>query len=140
MAEEVIKTCRLCGESKPISEFQRRSNTGKYRNECKKCRDKYLSKYRTTHKERVAELNKKYRELHRDELNEYSKNYQSTHLDKFREYNQKFRNNLTEEQRLHVNERAKRYREKWKEDPDYLEKRKRWNRESALRRRKQITA
>ena len=140
MAEEVIKTCRICSESKPISEFQRRSDTGKYRNECKKCRDKYLSKYRATHKERAAELNRKYRELHRDELNEYSKNYQSTHLDKFREYNQKFRNNLTEEQRLHVNERAKRYREKWKEDPDYLEKRKRWNRESALRRRKRITA
>ena len=63
MAEEVIKTCRLCGESKPISEFQRRSDTGRYRNECRKCRDEYLAGYRATHKERAAELNRKYREL-----------------------------------------------------------------------------
>ena len=140
MAVTIAKTCRICGKLKPISEFQLRSDTGRYRNACKQCRDKYLTEYRFTHKERASELNKKYRELHRDELNEYSKEYQKTHLEKFRKYNKKARENWTDEQRSQANERSKRFHEKRKDDPEYREKRKQWNRESSLRRRKKITA
>jgi len=137
---EKTKICRICSEEKPLSEYQFRNDSQKYRNECKSCRDKYLADYRAAHKERVAELNKKYRELHRDRLNEYSKKYQKAHLDKFREYNKKARENWTEEQRAQANERSQRFREKRKDDPGYREKRKQWNRESSLRRRKKITA
>ena len=136
---EKTKICKICNEEKPLSDFQLRSDTRKYRNECKNCRDKYLSEYRANHKEHAAELNRKYRELHRDELNKYSKKYQKAHLDKFREYNKKARENWTDEQRAQANERSKRSREKRKDDPEYREKRKQWNRESSLRRRKKIT-
>lgn len=137
---ETHKTCRLCGIAKPISEYRFRKDSGKYRNECKECCNKRSAEYRRTHKERVAELNRKYRELHKEELAEYSKEYQKNHLAQFREYNKKYRGNLTDEQKDLQREREKRYREKWKENPEYVERRRAWNRESTKRRRKKITA
>ena len=32
-----MKTCRLCGEGKDLTEFHTRKDTGKIRNECKTC-------------------------------------------------------------------------------------------------------
>ena len=41
--EEGIKTCRVCGSSKPVSEYHFRYDTKKYRKECKTCHhDKQL--------------------------------------------------------------------------------------------------
>lgn len=42
-----IKTCIKCNEQKELVEFEKRSDTGKYRNQCKKCRNNYVNKYRT---------------------------------------------------------------------------------------------
>ena len=36
-----MRTCRKCGETKPLSEFDRRSGTGNYRGVCKACRRAY---------------------------------------------------------------------------------------------------
>ena len=33
-----MRTCRKCGETKPLDEFDRRADTGKLRTECKACR------------------------------------------------------------------------------------------------------
>lgn len=33
-----MQTCRTCGETKPLSEFDLRTDTGKHRTECKSCR------------------------------------------------------------------------------------------------------
>ena len=140
MTEEFTKTCRLCGKTKPISDFPFRKDNQKYRNECKSCRDSYLANYRATHKARAAELNKKYRIAHAEELADYSRNYQKAHLDKFREYNQKYRDNLSDEQKDLANERSKRFRDKRKDEPEYREKLREWNRQSSRRRRKKITA
>ena len=39
--DDVLQTCRKCGETKPNYEFDLRSDTGKYRTECKSCRRVY---------------------------------------------------------------------------------------------------
>ena len=138
--DEVVKTCRICGVSKPIDEYQFRNDSGKYRNECKKCCNERSRKYRLAHLERARELSRKYHAEHREELMEYSKKYQRQHLAKFREYNKKARENWTQEQKEMANARSRRSREKRKDDPEYREKLRQWSRESSLRRRKKITA
>lgn len=140
--EQKYKKCIKCGEVKSVDEFPIRSDTGRRRNECRDCKLKYLKSYRAKpeNKARASELNKKYRKSHREELNEYSKNYQKDHLDEFRRYNKKYRDNMDDEQKEKQKEREKRYREKWKNDPEYIERRREWGRQSSRRRRKKITA
>lgn len=38
-APEGMKVCRSCGETKPLTAFARRTDTGGYRNQCMKCRN-----------------------------------------------------------------------------------------------------
>jgi hypothetical protein len=38
---EATQRCRTCGEVKPLSEFDFRSDSGRYKTECKKCRRAY---------------------------------------------------------------------------------------------------
>lgn len=138
--ESLSKVCRICGEEKPLSEFRTRTDSGKRRTECRNCLAKQSKKWREANPERVSLLNKQYRETHRDELNSYSKKYQSAHLVEFRKYNKKYRENMTDEQRRRQNERQRILVQRWKENPEYIEKRKVWSRESSKRRRKRITA
>lgn len=139
MTEET-KKCIVCGEEKPLSEFYFRKDNNKYRNDCKSCNNEQSHRYRLAHLEQEREHSRKYREAHKEELTEYSRNYQKAHLDKFREYNKKARDNWTPEQKERANERSRRSRERRKDDPEYREKIRQWNRESSLRRRKKITA
>lgn len=137
---EIEKECRLCGIIKPISSYRLRGDSGKYRNECKDCCNRRSREWRRDHKEQVAAHNKKYRAEHLEELKAYSKHYQEMHLEKFREYNKISRERRTEEQKARANERDRRYRERQKNNPDYIAKRREWDRQSTKRRRKQITA
>lgn len=134
------KIRRICGIEKPTSDFRFRNDSKKYRSECIDCCNKHSREWRAANKERVSELNKAYRASHLDALTEYSKQYQKAHLDKYREYNKKCRESWSEEQRAHVNERERGYREIWKKDPEYLKRRREWDRTSAKRRRTKITA
>ena len=47
---------------------------------------------------------------------------------------------MTPEQREKVNVAGKRYRDRHKDEPEFIERRRAWNRESTKRRRKKITA
>ena len=135
-----VKKCRLCQKEKSLSDFSFRKDSGKYRNECKECCNLRSRIYRSNNANRIRELNRRYRELHLDRLKDYSKEYQRTHLEKFREYNKKYRDNCTDIQKEKANLRSRLYIERQKDNPIYQEKRKQWNRESSLRRRKKITA
>jgi hypothetical protein len=134
------KICRICGIKKPISDFRFRNDSNKYRSECKDCCNKRSREWRAANKNRVSELNKAYRVSHLEKLTKYSKQYQKTHLNKYREYNKKCRENWSGEQKARVNERERKYREIRKNDPDYIERRREWNRASTKRRRAKITA
>ncbi len=134
-----VKKCRLCQKEKSLSDFSFRKDSGKYRNECKECCNLRSRIYRSNNIDRIRELNRKYRELHLDKLRDYSTDYQQRHLEQFREYNKKYRDNYTDTQKEKANLRSRLYIERQKDNPIYREKRKQWNRESSLRRRKKIT-
>lgn len=140
MQEETIRVCRVCGEEKPLDEFRIRGDSGKRRTECRSCLSKYLKRYRSENKQRISELNKRWAEAHKEELSDYRLNWQRNNREKCRAYNKKFSQNMTEEQKARRKELEKKYREIWSQDPDYIEKRRAWNRESTKRRRKKITA
>lgn len=133
------KRCRICGEVKPLASFAFRKDSQNYRSECKQCNNERSRQWRLTHHERCCELNRRYRVEHREELNTYSKKYQSEHLEAFRKYNKHYRENMTSEQKRKQAIRDKRYRDSLKDNPEYLEKRRQWNRESAKRTRKHHT-
>lgn len=134
------KKCRTCGEEKPLDEFRIRGDSGKRRTECKSCSSKYLKKYRSKNKQRISELNKRWRNEHKNKLSEYQLNWQRSNRVKCRAYNKKSSQNMTEEQKARRRELERKYREIWNQNPDYVEKRRAWNRESTKRRRKKITA
>lgn len=133
------KQCRTCGEVKPLASFAFRKDSQKYRSECRQCNNKRCKQWRLLHPERCRELNQKYRVEHREELNAYSKKYQSEHLEAFRKYNKHYRENMTPEQKHKQAVREKRYLDSVRDNPEYIEKRKQWSRESAKRTRKHHT-
>ena len=70
MTEET-KICIKCNNERPLTDFEFRKDTQKYRNVCKQCR--YLQKYKIDGKSTKEEINKKRRELyqkHKDDINE----------------------------------------------------------------------
>jgi hypothetical protein len=86
-----MKTCRTCGIEKDESEFNLRSDTGKYRNECKECGKIYSKNWYEEHKDEKKEYGKIYSknwyEEHKDEKKEYNKE----HKDEKKEYDKEYR-------------------------------------------------
>jgi hypothetical protein len=74
-----------CGQEKPLSEFELRSDTGNYRGQCVSCRKKFLKQYRTDNHEDILLAKKEYREENKDSIYEYNKWYAETHKDEVRE-------------------------------------------------------
>lgn len=140
MYDTQVKTCTKCGKKKPLDEFRIRGDSSKRRTECKSCLSRYLKQYRSKNKQRISELNKRWRKEHKEELSEYQLNWQRNNREKCRAYNKKSSQNMTEEQKARRRELEKKYREIWNQDPDYIEKRRAWGRESTKRCRKKITA
>lgn len=134
------KVCRICGEEKPLDEFRIRSDSGKRRTECKECLSEYLKKYRKENSKRIAKLNKEWYEIHKEHISEYRLNWQRNNRDKCHTYNKKYNEGMTDEQREKRRALEKKYRSIWNQNPEYVERRRAWNRESAKRRRKKITA
>lgn len=63
------KRCRVCGESKPLSEFSK--NTGArdgHRNECKPCIAAASRRYYAENRDRVGEAVREYRVRHPEEI------------------------------------------------------------------------
>ncbi len=140
MEKEKTRICRICNEEKPLDEFRIRGDSGKRRTECKSCLSKYLKRYRSENNQRISELNKRWRKEHKEELSEYQLNWQRNNREKCRAYNKKSNQNMTVEQKARRRILEKKYREIWNQDPNYVEKRRTWSRESSKRRRKKITA
>lgn len=84
-----VKTCNKCNETKPLTEFYLRSDTGKYRPDCKKCRNTYTNERRAERRE----YSKSYYQKNKDRLKKnyrewYDKTYHSDYqVRKRRSYN-----------------------------------------------------
>lgn len=73
-----MKTCSKCKQSKPLSEFPKKSaaKDGFY-SHCKRCKSEADRRYRAENKEKVKNLNKSYYEKNRDEMLTRNREYRS---------------------------------------------------------------
>ena len=107
--EEKIKQhlCRVCGESKPLTEFHKcKAKKDGLQNICKNCSSKQHKKYYERHKERIDERTKKYNEEHREELRESSRKYREIYREKEKERQRKYKDSHQDE----LKEQSKKYR------------------------------
>ena len=89
MDHEQYKICNKCNVNKPISDYELRADTHKYRNICKECRKKYLKKW---HKDNIDHV-KQYNEDNKDHIKERAKKYYQDHQEHLKEYSKEFRAN-----------------------------------------------
>lgn len=102
MDQDKYKVCNKCNINKPLSEYELRADTGKYRNTCRECRKKYLKKwhnenqdhvkqYQEDNKEHIQARAKRYYQEHQEHLKEYSKNFRANNKDYVSNYNKQYK-------------------------------------------------
>ena len=99
-----MKTCILCGETKPLSEFYAHSRTADgLQGNCKVCQKAKSKWRRVTCKEECASYGKKYRAAHRDAFNEYHKKYRASQKGFYNsaEYRKRWRKDNPEKHAAH---------------------------------------
>ncbi len=131
--ETLTKICTKCKTEKPLTDFELRKDTNKYRNQCKKCLLEKRKKYRENNKEKIALRKKIYYEKNKecillkqkevmkdDEHREYKKKYA-------KEYYKKNKEPVREKQRLHRIKNIEKYKEREKRNTilfkDYIKDR-----------------
>lgn len=89
--EGICRICRVCSESRPLTDF-RRNKTSKLgrANICKQCHNARSVKYRECHKAGISQANRKYYETHKEEFAEHNKKYRDEHKKETAEYNKKY--------------------------------------------------
>lgn len=102
------KVCRICGCSKPISEFPKKGKNGALRTECKPCikviqHNKYIR-----NKEKYSAKSKEYYLKTRDAKLAYQREYRANNIDKVKESQKKY----LQSNRELLCERKKNYYEK----------------------------
>lgn len=75
------KICTKCNIEKPVSEFQFRKDTGKYRTQCKKCENELKRNWAIKNKNKVIESRKKYEENNKEKIKERRKIYNEKRRD-----------------------------------------------------------
>ena len=113
---EGYKICRVCGETKPLSEFN--MNGSVYRTECKECKKKYAHQQYKANIDDIKERHKQYRQEHAEDY----KAWREANKDYLKEQNQKWYlenkdrvAEYREANKEHIAEVAKEYREKNKD-------------------------
>jgi len=102
------RTCKKCGETKPIEEFAKGVNI----NSCKLCYHIYLKKYRDLHREKILQSQRKYDQLHRDERSAKSRKYWKENKEMCKSKENKYRLNHKAQIRI----RHRKYRLQHKEN------------------------
>ena len=83
-----MKTCRVCGEEKPLDEYHKnKGNKDGHLNACKKCVLQQSKEYRSENRDKILEYKKEYysRPENKDRRSEYMKDYFSKPENKDRE-------------------------------------------------------
>lgn len=111
MSEELTnacKTCKTCGEEKPIEEFVKSKNTKDgCLNKCKLCNNLIRKEQYYANHEYTKQKNKEYREKNKEKLNLCNRRYKEKNREKLRLAEREWRKNNPELSR----ERSRRYRE-----------------------------
>lgn len=82
-AAPTTKTCRKCGEDKPLSEYTRRKGSRDgVRNDCKACQSAYTKAYREANRAKINAYAQAWREAHRAEAVEYAREHREKNREK----------------------------------------------------------
>lgn len=116
MGSEETRKCRVCGLTKPITEFNKNGST--YRTDCIECKKIYAHSQYEKNKEQISKKHRKYYAEHAEQYRQW----RATNKEYLKEQNKKwYQDNLEhvkayrEANKERINEKAKEYREKNKE-------------------------
>lgn len=76
-----MKTCTLCKESKPFSEYHKRGSG--YKPQCKACRKIEKKKYLLINKDKISKSQKEYYIKHKDKIKAYFSKYQKQNAGRY---------------------------------------------------------
>lgn len=86
-----MKTCKACGESKPLDEYHRdKDKKDGRRTECKGCTRRKNRKYYESHKERVLSQNRTYRESNAESIRQQRRGYYEANRESRAEYDRSY--------------------------------------------------
>ena len=81
-----MKTCKICGEEKPLNEYHKKKDTKDgHDSRCKKCKSEKAKDYYSENKDKILECQKEYHSENRDKSLERSKKYYYENKDKISE-------------------------------------------------------
>jgi len=108
------KSCSVCGEVKPYSEFVPRKDGrgGGYQSQCRKCAWSKIKQYWEENPDKKKESDAKYYEAHKEERLQKSKQRQKENKDRYEVARKRWR----EENKDHINQR---HRKRYKNDREY---------------------
>lgn len=121
-----MKICRICGDEKQLHEFEKRSDTGKYRGECKCCGNILRANRRKAWTpEKRSEVNERKRKWY-----DAVPGRRDIQRERSREISRKLRENPE------YRERDRQWKVSRRKNPDYLEKERAYHRENKKEKRK----
>ena len=87
-----LKKCTKCNQEKPATKdfFNRRSDSNKFRNECKSCVNAYAKKYHQENLEKVKAYWKKYRQENHEKEKTRLKKYREANREKLKASSKKY--------------------------------------------------
>lgn len=85
-----LKTCAQCGNEKPLSDFEFRKDTQRYRATCKACRNAKLREAYPEQAERVQARGKKWREQNREQYLAHAREYAAANKERMNEASRKW--------------------------------------------------
>lgn len=85
------KHCTKCGENKPLSAFNPRSDNGKLRPWCVECNRRYKQQHRAANREMYGTTRRVYYAAHRERIRAQQKRDYDANPEKFREWSRQFR-------------------------------------------------
>lgn len=107
-----IKTCSICKESKPLTEFSKnKRRTDGYNRECKSCTREYKKQYYHRNKKKIDDINKLYWVNNKERLLEGQKEYRNNNRESIKETNSKWLDANREKVQIYQKEYKKRNKE-----------------------------
>jgi hypothetical protein len=95
-----MKTCTVCGEKKPLTDYHKRAamKDGR-RSECRGCCNRAAVLYRQANKEKVSIYNKKWKQENRDKHLAYISDWRENNTGKTREYSKYYIENVRDKEK-----------------------------------------
>jgi hypothetical protein len=110
------KECIKCKITKSLTEFNKRTDTGKYRTECKECKNQQHKEHRIKNAEVIRIQRKAYRTANSEIIKEKKKKHYQENKDQCNERHRQWRKETAEARRQVAN---KRYNERYRNDPKF---------------------